>query len=88
MDMLQVLGWVICGLVIGVIGMFLVRPRNPFDRAAPIVLSVIGSVIGGAAGYMLGISSGIYDLAGWILWVLGAVIALSGYYYITGRRSA
>jgi uncharacterized membrane protein YeaQ/YmgE (transglycosylase-associated protein family) len=88
MDLLQIVGWVVCGLVIGILARFLVRANGPIDQAAPVVLSVLGSVIGGATGYMLGASNGLWDLAGWILWVFGAVVLLSGYYYVTGRRSA
>jgi uncharacterized membrane protein YeaQ/YmgE (transglycosylase-associated protein family) len=82
----DVIVWVVFGLVVGALGRLLVPGRNPMGCLATILLGIAGSVVGGLIAYALRLGTREYSPGGFIMSVIGAVVALLLYYQIRGRR--
>jgi uncharacterized membrane protein YeaQ/YmgE (transglycosylase-associated protein family) len=87
MDDRAILGWLILGLICGVLARLLVPGRDLMGWIAAIVLGLAGSVIGGVIAYILHLGTEPYEPGGWVLSIIGAVIALLGWYWVVGRRT-
>ncbi len=83
----SLIGWVILGLICGILARLLVPGRDPMGWIATIVLGIAGSLIGGFIAYAANLGTEPYEPGGWILSVVGAVIALLGWYWVAGRRT-
>jgi uncharacterized membrane protein YeaQ/YmgE (transglycosylase-associated protein family) len=84
----SIIGWIVFGLVAGLIARFLIPGRDPMGWLATIALGIIGSVVGGFIAYALKLGTDPYAPAGWILSILGAVFTLLLYYWTTGVKRA
>lgn len=70
---MNVIGWLLIGLVAGFLARLLVPGRDPMGFLATIVLGLVGSVVGGfLARALFGDSDGV----GWFGATVGAVIVL------------
>ncbi len=88
--MLTVLGWVIFGLIAGVIAKAIMPGRDPGGAIVTILLGIVGAVIGGFIGRALGFGgSGDVNEPGFIMSlvfsVIGALVVLAVYRLMTGR---
>ena len=83
--MFGVLGWILFGLVVGVIAKLLMPGRDPGGFIITIVLGIVGAVLAGWLGRALG-WYGPEDGAGLIASILGAIIVLAVYRMLVGRR--
>ena len=84
--MFGIIGWVLFGLVVGVIAKLLMPGRDPGGIIVTILLGIVGAVLGG----FLGRSMGLYgpgDAAGFLMSLLGAVLLLGLYRMATRRRT-
>lgn len=84
--MFGILGWIIFGLVVGVVAKLLMPGDDPGGFIVTILLGVVGAVIGGFFGRMLGI----YEpgqAAGFFMALLGAVVLLLLYRLMFRRRA-
>jgi uncharacterized membrane protein YeaQ/YmgE (transglycosylase-associated protein family) len=85
--MLGIIGWIIFGLVVGVIGKLLMPGRDPGGFVITILLGIAGALLGG----FLGRAFGLYDEGdpvGFIMAVIGAIILLVLYRMMfRGRRT-
>jgi uncharacterized membrane protein YeaQ/YmgE (transglycosylase-associated protein family) len=82
-----VLGWIIFGLIVGIVARFLMPGRDPAGFVVTAVLGIVGALLGG----FLGRSVGWYregEPAGFVMAVVGAVVLLVLYRLITGRSRA
>ena len=70
-----VLGWVLFGLVVGVIAKLLMPGRDPGGLIITTLLGIVGAVIGGFVGRSLGLY-GPGEPAGFLMATLGAVVLL------------
>jgi len=78
------LGWILFGLVVGIIAKFLMPGRDPGGWIVTILLGIAGSFVGGfLAQTLLGRGN---STAGWIGSILGAILLLFIYRLVTGRR--
>ena len=92
--MLDVLGWIFFGLIVGVIAKAIMPGRDPGGVLITMVLGIVGSLIGGFIGRAL-FSYGTISTTGQMsrpgflmslaLAVIGAIILLVGYRLITHR---
>jgi uncharacterized membrane protein YeaQ/YmgE (transglycosylase-associated protein family) len=85
MDM-SVVGWVVLGLIAGVIAESLLGGRVKHGIIVTIVIGIAGALLGGwAASKFFGIAAtgGFFDLSTWIIAVVGSVVLLLIYYAIT-----
>ena len=83
--MLGWIGWIIFGLILGIVGKFLMPGRDPGGFIVTILLGIAGALLGGFVGRALGFyQEG--EPAGFIMAVLGAIILLAIYRAVVGRR--
>ena len=83
---MSIIGWILFGLVVGVVGKLLMPGRDPGGFIITIVLGIAGALIGGFVGQSLGFyREG--EPAGFIMAVLGSIILLLLYRMFAGRRT-
>ena len=83
---MNIIGWLLFGLVVGAIAKFLMPGRDPGGWIVTILLGVAGSFVGGfLASTLLGRDN---TAAGWIGSIVGAMVLLFVYRLIVGRRAA
>jgi len=85
--MFGVIGWVLFGLVVGVIAKLLMPGRDPGGFIVTILLGIAGAVTGGYIGRALG-WYGPGQGAGFIMSLIGAVVLLALYRMMFVRRNA
>ena len=84
--MFGILGWILFGLIVGVIAKLLMPGRDPGGIIVTMLLGIVGAVLGGFAGRALGLY-GPNDSAGIFMSILGAVVVLMIYRMVVGRRA-
>ena len=83
---MNIIIWIIFGLVVGVVAKFLMPGRDPGGFILTAALGIVGALLGG----WLGQAAGFYragEPAGFIVAVLGAVIVLFVYRMIAQRTT-
>jgi len=83
---MHVIGWIIFGLIVGIIAKLLMPGRDPGGFFITILLGIAGSLVGGFIGRTLGLYGPNQRAAGWILSVVGAIVLLAIYRLIVRRR--
>ncbi len=73
--MLYILGWIIFGLIVGVIAKLLMPGRDPGGMIVTICLGIVGALVGGFIGRLLGFYQA-GQSAGYIMSVIGAIVVL------------
>jgi uncharacterized membrane protein YeaQ/YmgE (transglycosylase-associated protein family) len=76
--MFGVLGWILFGLIAGVIAKLIMPGRDPGGFVVTMLLGIAGALVGGFVGRALGLY-GEGEAAGLILSVIGAIILLGIY---------
>ena len=82
---MSIIGWILFGLVVGVIGKLLMPGRDPGGFVITILLGVAGALVGGFIGQALGLYQP-DEPAGFIMAVIGSIILLVIYRMFVGRR--
>jgi uncharacterized membrane protein YeaQ/YmgE (transglycosylase-associated protein family) len=85
--MFGVLGWILFGLVVGVIAKLLMPGRDPGGMIVTVVLGIVGAVVGGFLGRALGLY-GPNEPAGFLMSLVGAVVLLAIYRMLVKGRPA
>jgi uncharacterized membrane protein YeaQ/YmgE (transglycosylase-associated protein family) len=84
---MSILGWIIFGLIVGIIGKFLMPGRDPGGFIITIALGIAGALLGGYIGRALGMyQEG--DPVGFVMAVIGAIVLLVLYRLFTRRSYA
>lgn len=81
---MNIIGWLLFGLVVGAIAKFLMPGRDPGGWIVTILLGIAGSFVGGFLASMLGHNE---QTAGWIGSIIGAIVLLFIYRLIVGRQA-
>lgn len=83
---MQVVWWLLIGLVAGALARLLVPGRDPMGVGGTLLLGLVGSLVGGFLGNLL--QRGDQDLspAGLVGSIIGAIVALLLYRAAVGRR--
>jgi uncharacterized membrane protein YeaQ/YmgE (transglycosylase-associated protein family) len=76
--MLAVLGWIVFGLIVGVIAKLIMPGRDPGGMGMTILLGIAGALVAGFLGQVMGLY-GPGDSAGFIMSVIGAILLLFAY---------
>ncbi|MCC7009973.1 MAG: GlsB/YeaQ/YmgE family stress response membrane protein [Acidobacteria bacterium] len=84
--MFGILGWIVFGLIVGVVAKLLMPGRDPGGMIVTILLGIVGAVLGGFLGRAMGLY-GPGDPAGFIMSLVGALILLFLYRMMAGRRT-
>ena len=82
--MFGIVGWIVFGVIVGVIAKLLMPGRDPGGFIITTLLGIAGAVIGGFIGRAMGLY-GENDAAGLFMSILGADVLLFGYRMIAGR---
>ena len=83
--MFGILGWIVFGLVVGIIAKLLMPGRDPGGIVVTMLLGIVGAVLGGWIGRAMGLY-GPNDAAGFLMSLVGAV-ALLVVYRLFARRT-
>lgn len=92
MSLEGIIGWIVCGLVVGLCARFLVPGRQYMSLLMTIVLGIAGSLVGGFLySLMRGAAVETFSLTdhnwyGWIVAILGAMLLVWVYPYVYPRR--
>ena len=83
--MFGVLGWIVFGLIVGIVAKVLMPGRDPGGIIITMLLGIAGAVLGGFLGRAMGLY-GPNEAAGFLMSLVGAV-ALLAVYRMVARRS-
>ena len=83
--MFGVLGWIIFGVIVGVVAKLLMPGRDPGGFIVTMLLGIAGALLGGFIGRAMGFY-GPNQSAGWLMSILGAIILLALYRVLVRRR--
>ena len=84
--MFGIVGWIIFGIVVGIIAKLLHPGKDPGGFIVTTLLGIGGALLGGFLGRAIGFY-GPNDGAGLIVSVLGAILLLVIYHMATRRRA-
>jgi uncharacterized membrane protein YeaQ/YmgE (transglycosylase-associated protein family) len=73
--MFWIIGWVVFGLLIGLIARGLIPGAQPLGWARTLLLGIAGSFLGGAIGYFF-VGGSMVQSSGWIGSLVGATLLL------------
>ncbi|TMB70729.1 MAG: GlsB/YeaQ/YmgE family stress response membrane protein [Deltaproteobacteria bacterium] len=83
---MSVIGYILFGLVVGVVGKLIMPGRDPGGFIITILLGIAGALVGGFLGRSLGMY-GEGEPAGFVMAVIGSIILLAIYRMVAGRRA-
>ena len=72
---MHVLGWIIFGLIVGIVGKLLMPGKDPGGFIATVAIGILGALIGGFLGRLVGMY-GEEDPVGFVMAVIGAILFL------------
>ena len=81
-----ILGWILFGLVVGIVAKFIMPGRDPGGFIITIILGIVGALIGGFIGQALNLYQP-GEPAGFVGATLGAILVLWIYRVATRKRS-
>ena len=92
--MFAIIGWIVFGLIAGIIAKAIMPGRDPGGAIVTILLGIAGSIVGGFIGRALfgygrtasGDISEPGTLMSMVFAIIGAIILLAGYRLIRGRN--
>jgi uncharacterized membrane protein YeaQ/YmgE (transglycosylase-associated protein family) len=83
---MHILGWIVFGLVVGIVAKFLMPGRDPGGFVMTAVLGIVGAVVGGFVGRAMG-WYGDGSPVGFLMAVIGSIIVLVVYRFTVGRTA-
>jgi len=81
---MHIIGWILFGLVVGIVAKFLMPGRDPGGFVVTAILGIVGALVGGFVGRLVG-WYGEGDPVGFIMAVVGSIILLVIYRVTFGR---
>jgi uncharacterized membrane protein YeaQ/YmgE (transglycosylase-associated protein family) len=81
----HVIGWIVFGLIVGIVAKLLVPGRDPGGFVITAVIGIVGALVAGWLGRAVG-WYGADDSAGFLMSIVGAVVLLLIYHALAGRR--
>jgi len=81
---MHIIGWILFGLVVGIVAKFLMPGRDPGGFVITAILGIVGALVGGFVGRLIG-WYGEGDPVGFIMAVAGSIIVLAVYRFTMGR---
>jgi uncharacterized membrane protein YeaQ/YmgE (transglycosylase-associated protein family) len=83
--MFGILGWIVFGLIVGIIAKLLMPGRDPGGIIVTMLLGIVGALLGGFVGRAMGLY-GPNDGAGLFVSIIGAIAVLLIYRLAIGGR--
>jgi len=88
MGLLTIIRWAIFGLIVGAIARFLLPGKQSMSIWKTMLLGVVGSFVGGGLAYLIfGSGRGMFQASGWIMSIIGAIIADLIYSSVASKRT-
>jgi uncharacterized membrane protein YeaQ/YmgE (transglycosylase-associated protein family) len=84
---MSILGWIVFGLIVGVVAKLIMPGRDPGGMIVTILLGIAGALVGGFIGRGLG-WYGDDDPAGFVMATIGAILLLVLYRQFRARAVA
>lgn len=84
--MFGVLGWILFGLIVGIVAKLLMPGRDPGGFILTVVLGIVGALLGGFIGRAVGLYQP-GEPAGLIMSIVGAIVLLLLYRLVVSRRA-
>ena len=84
--MFGILGWILFGLIAGIIAKLVMPGRDPGGFIVTILIGIAGAFLGGFIGQALGFY-GEGEAAGLFMSIVGAMLLLGIYRVVFGRRA-
>ena len=78
------LGWILFGLIVGIVAKLLMPGRDPGGFIITILLGIAGALLGGFVGRFLGLYRP-GQPAGFLMAVLGSILLLMLYHFVRPR---
>ncbi|HJS48805.1 MAG TPA: GlsB/YeaQ/YmgE family stress response membrane protein [Gaiellaceae bacterium] len=88
---MSIIGWIVLGLLVGVIAKRLVPGSESVGVILTMVLGIAGALLGGFLATALGLGDPIdefFDLSTWVAAIVGAMVILLAWNALRGRRLA
>ena len=84
-----VIGWIVLGLLAGVIAKALLPGNDPGGFIVTTLIGIAGAIVGGFLGTALGIGDvdEFFDLSTWLCAIGGSLILLLLYRMVAGQRA-
>jgi uncharacterized membrane protein YeaQ/YmgE (transglycosylase-associated protein family) len=83
---MSVIGWILFGLIVGVVAKFIMPGDDPGGFLATVAIGIVGALIGGYVGRLAGLyQEG--DPVGFGMAVVGSIILLWIYRMMVSRRA-
>ena len=83
---MPIIGWIVFGLVVGLVAKFLMPGRDPGGFVLTALLGIVGAVVGGFVGRVIGLYQD-GSPVGFVMAVIGAIILLVAYRFTMGRTA-
>ena len=83
---MTVIGWIVFGLIVGVVGKLLMPGKDPGGFFATVAIGIIGALFGGVLGRLVGLYQE-DDPVGFVMATIGAILFLWLYRAIMSRGS-
>ena len=81
-----VIGWIIFGLIVGIVAKFLMPGRDPGGFVITAIIGIVGALLGGYLGRAIGwYREG--EPVGFVVAVIGSIVLLALYRLMVGRRT-
>jgi uncharacterized membrane protein YeaQ/YmgE (transglycosylase-associated protein family) len=84
---MHIIGWIVFGLVVGIVAKLLMPGRDPGGFVVTAILGIVGALVGGFVGRLIGLYGDGHPV-GFIMAVLGSIVVLAVYRFTIGRTSA
>ena len=81
---MHIIGWILFGLVVGIVAKFLMPGRDPGGFILTAILGIVGALVGGFVGRLTG-WYGEGDPVGFVMAVIGSIMLLAVYHVTLGR---
>jgi uncharacterized membrane protein YeaQ/YmgE (transglycosylase-associated protein family) len=81
---MYIIGWILFGLIVGIVAKFLMPGRDPGGFFITVLLGIVGSLVGGFLGRLVG-WYGDGDPVGFVMAVVGSIVLLAAYRTTMGR---
>jgi uncharacterized membrane protein YeaQ/YmgE (transglycosylase-associated protein family) len=86
-----ILGWIILGLLAGIIAKAIMPGDDPGGFIITTILGIVGAILGGWLGGLIFVDDPLdefFDISTWITAIIGAIVVLLIYRMVAGRRAA
>jgi uncharacterized membrane protein YeaQ/YmgE (transglycosylase-associated protein family) len=83
---MHIIGWIVFGLVVGLVAKFLMPGRDPGGFVITALIGIVGAVVGGFLGRVIGLYKD-GDAVGFVMAVIGAIVLLAAYRFTIGRTA-